>query len=771
MKVKHSPRKAIYPCEPWTIREMGFDPQYNYRNETIFALGNGYLGTRGTFEEADDLPIDKGLEGNFVNGFYESETIRYGELTYGVPEHSQTMLNVSNAKEIRLFADGEALSMFRSRLDGYERLLDLKRALLHRTFCWKTQQGKELSVEITRMASFTRPHLLCISYKISAGQQPVHIRLDSAINGNVENHTRDTNPLIDYGPYGRVLSVQEMGVRDGAIWMLQKTEHTGLSLACVAQHVLEGSLVQAQTERESGKILTRFEGTLNAGESVCLTKYIAYGTSREFFAGHVCAETMQVAQQAARDGFAQLTQEQADYMAHFWERADVQIGGDDALQQGLRFNMFHILQSAGRSGLTGMPAKGLTGEGYEGHYFWDTEMYAMPFFSCTAPEISRALLDFRYHTLEQARERARVMGHPKGALYPWRTINGNEASTYYPQGTAQYHINADIAYALQQYLSLSGDIDYLEDKGAEMLIETARLWYDLGAFIPLRGGKFCISDVTGPDEYTSIVDNNFYTNLMARENLLAACQAVAYMRAQAPQKWQILTKKLALEPEEPELWKKAADNMYFPYDETLQVYGQDDTFLYKKPLDIEAIPQEKLPMLLHFHPLYVYRHRVAKQADLLMGMFLVSHKFTQEEKRRNYDFYETVTLHDSSLSTCIFSIMACDIGYAEDAYDYFTCTSRLDLDDYHGNVHTGIHAANMAGTWMGIVYGFAGMRYYDEQLHFRPRLPDQWENCRFRINYRGSLLEVSMEKGRTRFQLIQGTPVEVECDGEKVMVR
>ena len=448
---------------------------------------------------------------------------------------------------------------------------------------------------------------------------------------------------------------------------------------------------------------------------------------------------------------------QKEYMESFWKIADVEIKGNEAVQQGIHFNLYHIIQAAGRDGHTGMGAKGLSGEGYEGHYFWDTEMYVLPVLIYTEPEVAKKLLDYRYGTLDQARERARILGHMKGALYPWRTINGAEASTYYPLGTAQYHINADIAYALSLYLQVSGDVEYLKEKGAEILIETARVWADVGSFAECKDGRYCICDVTGPDEYNVLVDNNFYTNLMARENLRDAVGAVSYLNENAPEVLSRLEEKIDFSIEEIEMWNQIIEKMYFPYDEKRQIYPMDDGFMMRKPWDESKIPPEKRAWLYeNYHPLFIMRHRMSKQADAILGMYLHSNLFTEEEIRRNYDFYQEVTLHHSSLSTCIFGIVACDIGYLDEAYKYFSQSARMDLDDYHNNFYAGIHAANMAGTWQAIVNGFAGVRCQDSKLRFKPVIPKEWEEYRFRIKRKGTLLEVTVSKQEARFKIIEG---------------
>jgi alpha,alpha-trehalose phosphorylase len=396
-------------------------------------------------------------------------------------------------------------------------------------------------------------------------------------------------------------------------------------------------------------------------------------------------------------------------------------------------------------------------------------MYVVPVFVYTDGKLARALLDYRYNTLDEARSRARVLGHEKGALYPWRTINGKEASTYFPLGTAQYHINADIAYAFKLYMDVNDDYDYLEKKGAEVLVETARVFADVGDFAECKGGKYCICAVTGPDEYNAIVDNNFYTNLMARENLKDAIWALNKIKERNQSAYEELTKRLEITEEEIAYWKKIIDNMYFPYDENRKIYPQDDGFMMRKKWDDSKIPEEKRHLLYeNYHPLFIFRQRMSKQADAILGMLLHSNYFTEEELKRNYDFYQEVTLHHSSLSTCIFGILASQIGYEKEAYTYFSQSARMDLDDYHNNFYAGIHAANMAGTWQGIVFGFGGLRSNNDRLEFKPSIPKQWENYTFSIGYRGSRLQVFTEAEKVTYRLMNEHPITLFVNGEEV---
>lgn len=777
-------REPIYPIEEWTVTEEAFDRKTNYRNETTFSLSNGYIGTRGTFEEAYDFDVDTGLEGNFVNGFYESERIRYGEANFGSPPYSQSLLNLPNLKETKLYIDGEEFHMERGEVTEYARVLHMKEGFLERRLVWTSPGKKAVRIRIQRFVSFAMEHIMVVRYEVTPLNFAGKVSFVSKLQADVENHTRKTNPIVDYGPFGRKLETDKLE-REGSLLYYEGTTQTSrLTVGCGSRHRLHGRESSGVSEdRKAGerdavcgtrtkKVEERkavckgqageleavyvMETEADRGERIVLDKMICYATSldteREELEGFVRRELCR----AEETGFEALKKQQAAYFCRFWETADIGIAGEggSALVQGLRFNLFHVFQSAGRNGRTGMGAKGLSGEGYEGHYFWDTEMYMLPLFVYTEPETAEKLLDYRYHTLDQARERARVLGHDKGALFPWRTINGEEASTYYPLGTAQYHINADIAYALSLYLQVTGDKEYLKEKGAELLAETARIWADVGSFAECRDGRYCICCVTGPDEYNVLVDNNFYTNLMAREHLRDAAAALRWLMKEDSGAYEKLKKKIDFAESELALWDEIVEKMYFPYEEKRGIYPMDDGFLMRQPWDEEKIPVEKRAWLYeNYHPLFIMRHRMSKQADAVLGLYLHSHLFTREEIRRNYDFYREVTLHHSSLSTCIFGIVACGIGYVEEACGYFMQSARMDLDDYHNNFYAGIHAANMAGTWQAVVNGFGGMRCHGGVLHFEPVCPKAFEGYSFRVKYRGSVLRLSVTREKAVFSL------------------
>ncbi len=464
-------------------------------------------------------------------------------------------------------------------------------------------------------------------------------------------------------------------------------------------------------------------------------------------------------------------------MEDFWHRSNVRVRDNREdrikrstveIQQAIHFNFFHILQASARADGCGVPAKGLTGQAYEGHYFWDIEIYLMPFLTYTSPRIAKNLLNFRYRMLDKARERARHLGH-RGAMFPWRTINGEEASAYYAAGTAQYHINADIMYALRKYVEVTGDEQFMQDCGTEMLVETARLWLDLGFYSDAKEGKFCINSVTGPDEYKTVVNNNAYTNLMARENLRYAAQIVESMRAKEPNAYAALVLKTALGPDEAELWLRAAEKMYVPCDEKLQIIPQDDSFLDREPWDFENTPPDRYPLLLFYHPLNIYRKRVIKQADVVLAMFLLGDAFSLEAKKRNFEFYDTLTTGDSSLSSAVEAIVAAQTGDVDKAIDYGMAALLMDLADVGGNVKDGCHIASMGGAWMMLAYGLGGMRDNDGTLSFWPRrAPEDNAILRFPVTYRGKMLDVEIGAQQVQYILREGECLLIRHETEEV---
>ncbi len=757
-----NPPRYIYPGDEWKIIEKEFYPDLIGQMETIFALSNGYLGMRGTFEEG--APFYN--HGNLVNGFYESWPIVYGEQAYGFAKTGQTIVNLHDLKIIRLFVDDEPFFLPTADLKQFTRTLDMKKGILTRDILWKMPSGKLVSIKSTRLVSFEHRHLAAIDYEVTVlnSHAPVVILSEIAPHRTIrgtDGDPRDTRIFRE-----KVLISGEKIARELQIVLGFRTRNSLMSLGCGFDHSIETKNPvswENEATRNNGRIVFSIEAQPEV--PFRLTKWMSFHTSRKTDPEDLCRRAERTLRRAKENGFEAILGSQKQVLDNFWRVSDVKMTvterrkgvgrTTEEWQQAIRWNLFQLCQASIRTEGTGIPAKGLTGSGYEGHYFWDIETYVLPFLIYTNPRIAKNLLKFRHSMLDKARQRARDVNQ-KGALFPWRTINGDEASSYYAAGTAQYHINADIMFGLKKYVEVTGDVDFLYREGAEMLVETARLWRDLGFFSERKNGRFCIHGVTGPDEYNAVVDNNAYTNLMARENLWFAVATVEDLCLKNSGLYQSLVDKTGLDYAEVEEWRRAADNMYIPYDENLGIHPQDDNFLEKKEWDIVNTPPEKFPLLLHYHPLVIYRHRVIKQTDLVLALFLLGQQFTKEEKERNFVYYDRLTTGDSSLSVGIQSIIASEIGHHRKAEEYGRYAVLMDLADIGGNIGYGCHIASIGAAWMVLVYGFAGMRDYDGNISFNPRIPDRCTLFRFCLTIRESVIEVELLPEKVIYRLVKG---------------
>ena len=773
----------IYPTHPWQLEERQFYPRFLGQLETLFALSNGYLGIRGGFEEG----APSHHSGTFVNGFHELWPIIYPEEAYGFAKTGQTMLTVPDSTIIKLYVDDELFSLPTAHLLDYRRVLNMKTGTLEREVLWETPAGKQIAIKSCRLVSFEHRHLAAISYEVTALDADAAIDIVSKIHYDPTTQSgKESTPYDDPRRSkefaSRVLLPQSCDVFGYRLVLAQQTRASKMTLACGVDHSIVTDCAQT-TSREcgndSGEIV--FSVKAKAGLPIEINKYMTYHTATDTPATdtpakELCARADRTLDRALEQGFEYLRAGQKQHLDSFWRRSDIQIQGNpavesrtEALQQAIRFSLFHMLQATSRTDGLGLPAKGLTGQGYEGHYFWDTEIYVLPFLIYTNPGLAKNLLNFRYSLLDQARERARAVNQ-KGALFPWRTINGEEASAYYAAGTAQYHINADIVFGLRKYVEATGDNAFLYGKGAEILIETARLWYDLGFFSERSGGQFCIYGVTGPDEYNTVVNDNLYTNMMARENLRYALSTLEYLQQHKPERFDNLARDTGLTPAEMAGWQQAAERMHVPFDDRLKIHLQHDGFLDEKVWDFENTPADKYPLLLHFHPLFIYRHQVIKQADLVLAMFLLGDEFSLEQKQRNFQYYDALTTGDSSLSVCIQSIVASEIGEVEKAFTYATYAIIMDLGNLSGNVKDGCHIASMGGSWMVMVYGFGGLRDYDGKISFNPRLPIELTQLRFSVTVRGQLLSVEIQRNLVTYLLEEGTELAIQHQGKDIFL-
>ncbi|WP_083441722.1 glycoside hydrolase family 65 protein [Nitriliruptor alkaliphilus] len=765
------PPEHVFPSDEWRIIERSFTREWMGNAETIFSIGNGFLGIRGTFEEGRPS-VEPGA---FINGFHETWPIVHAEEAFGFARTGQTIINSPDAAVIKLYVDDEPLFLPTARVTEYERCLDFREGVLHRSLNWSAPSGKQVQVTSRRLISFQHRHVGAIEYEVTVdADAPVVLSsqvlnrqdarpLDEPRNGGLDD------PRRSRGFGQRVLNAREHHERDHRIITGYRTTNSRMTLGVGMDHVLEtDSPWQATTSwsEDLGKVVYTIDA--QAGVPIRLTKYFTYHTSRSVPSGELVDRAGRTLDRAKRDGFAALEASQRTYLDDFWERADVQVDGPRRIQQAIRWNLFQLLQAAARAEGTGIPAKGLTGQAYEGHYFWDTEIYVLPFLTYTEPRITRNLLRFRHSMLDAARERAAELSET-GALFPWRTINGEEASSYYAAGTAQYHINADIAYAIKRYVDVRGDRDLLTELGGEILVETARLWVDLGFHSP-ETEEFHIHGVTGPDEYTTVVNDNAFTNLMARRNLHYAVEVARWMRAERPDAYRDLVHATGLRDEEIVDWESAADRMHIPYDEARGIHPQDDNFLDKEVWDFAGTPRDHYPLLLNYHPLKIYRYQVLKQADVVLALVLLDTEFDADQKTRDFRYYDPLTTGDSSLSACVQSILAAEIGAEDKALEYFQYALLMDLADVAGNVVDGVHIASTGGVWMALIYGFAGLSDHDGELRFDPRLPSSWRGMRFPLRFHDRQLAVELTHDEAVLQVTEGEPLEVDVRGEIVTV-
>jgi len=756
-------------CDPWVVTSRHADPACFAQDESLFAVSNGALGVRGGLEE-DDSPS----HGCFLAGAWERTPIEYHERFPGFAAHTDTRIPVADGTRIHLRLGDTPVRLGDGDWQHFERALDLRSGCYRRQLGWRSPDGATLLIEAERIVSLDRPALLAIRFRVHSIDYTGPVTLESSISTVRNAAEQGDDPRIGTRIHGG-LSTIDAAAGESLAYVLQRTAHSDIRVACVQRHaVVDESLHFRLANLAPHGVMQVFEGELSPGRSVVLEKYVAYAwtqpgggdTDTELLA-HATSELTE----AHALGHGELLARQTNALAQLWQNADLAIDGDDATEQALRFNLFHVFQSSSRDGLGSTAAKGLTGEGYEGHYFWDAEVFMLPAMVAVAPHVARSMLMYRHGTLDRARAHARELNHARGALYAWRTISGDECSAYFPSGSAQYHINAAVAWAIRHYMDATGDEAFLRDAGAEMLFETARVWLDIGHFNPRRGGAFCIHDVTGPDEYTALVDNNHYTNRMAQRHLRDAAAVAHWLQDTAPDTHAELARRIGLEPFEIMQWQRAAELMYLAEDAELGIFPQDDTFLDKPRMPARNSSEGKHPLLLELHPLTIYRHQVCKQADTVLALMLAGDDVSLAAKRRNFEYYESVTVHDSTLSASTFGVMATEVGAMDKAWHYFQDTLRVDLDDLHGNAAHGLHMAAMAGSWLSLAWGYGGMRVIDGELHLHPKLPTAWRSYRFGISWRGAHLRVDVDGDGVRYTLTRGEAVSFRHAGEKACVR
>ena len=747
---------SAFHVEPWLIRETELDLDRLAQTESVFALANGHIGLRGNLEEGEP----SGLPGSYLAGFFEVRPLPYAEAGYGYPEAGQTIINVTNGKIIRLLVEDEPFDVRYGELRHHERVLDLRAGVLRRKLEWASPTGRAVRITSTRLVSFVQRAVVAILYEVEAvdGKTPVVVQSELVANEKLPHADGDPRATAELAS---PMHSEYFGGRDTRVVLEHSTRASGLTMAAAMDHVVEGppdTTATVESFEDLGRLLVTAD--LVPGEPLRLTKLVTYGWSRQRSAPAIVDQVAAALAEGRHLGWDGLLAEQRSYLDDFWDRADVEIDGDSELQLAVRFGLFHTLQAGARAERRAIAAKGLTGPGYDGHAFWDTETFVLPLLTYTAPHAARDALRWRKRTMGLAQERADSLGL-QGAAFPWRTIHGEECSGYWPAGTAAFHVNADIADAVVRYMAASDDEEFASGEGLELLVQTARLWRSLGHHD--AAGHFRIDGVTGPDEYSAIADNNVYTNLMAERNLREAFAAVK----RHPQR----AAELGVDEEEAASWHDAAKAMLIPYDKQLKVHAQAEAFTEHEIWDFEATAPEKYPLLLHFPYFDLYRKQVVKQADLVLAMHLRGDVFSKSEKARNFAYYERLTVRDSSLSASIQAVIAAEVGHLELAYDYLSEAALIDLDDLQHNTRDGLHIASLAGTWIGAVAGFGGMRDHDGVLSFAPCLPEALTRLTFRLCWRGRRLLVEVTHEQATYSLLKGSAMEIVHHGRKATVK
>ena len=770
--------------DSWSITRSGSRDETGAQ-DTVFSLGNGFLGARSA-----QVGLGEQLGGSFINGLHETWQIRHAEGAFGLAETGQTMICAPDFRTLRVFINDEALEIGRTEMLRDDLRLDFREGALIATTLWRTAEGHRVAVTARTMISFTDRHLAVQDLHVRLLDAPAHVLVQSAVIGYRSQRPVATPEQLDQtGPGFDPRKAEESSknpltpaghIQQGArMGISYDVAGSGMSVAAMVEHQVSttgGGNPQVEIDRtvadDRAEEITSVR--LEASQGLRVAKFAVYHCSRRHPAQEMLKRSTRALGHLVPRGIDEHFRTQREFMKEYWKRSDVVVESrDKLLQRKIRWNLFQLAQASARADGLGISAKGVSGNGYSGHYFWDTEIYVMPFLTYTNQQWARNTLRARVSMIPAARRRAHIMNEA-GLLFPWRTINGEEASAYYPAGTAQYHINADVVYSMNRYLTAVEDDEFLIAGGAAILVGTARMWVSLGFW---RGSgnseRFHIYGVTGPDEYTAVVNDNVYTNVMARFNLQRSAQLLREFAQRHPREYEQLASELQLEAQELDDWDKASACMHIPYSETVGIHPQDEHFLNREVWDLANTGPDKRPLLLHYHPLVIYRFQVIKQADTVLALWLRSSDFTHEQKLADFNYYDPLTTGDSTLSATVQSILAAEVGYRDLAWEYFEHALNVDLEDLHGNTSDGVHVASTGGVWSALVYGFAGLRDDDDRLCFDPRLPDQWGSMSFKLAWHGTRIQVKILPRSIEFTLrgphsrpvwVRGAQVDLPVD-------
>ena len=754
-------------ADNWSIIEEGFDQEMVKSSESLFSIGNGAMGQRANFEESYSGPT---FQGSYIAGVYYPDKTRVGWWKNGYPEYFAKVLNAPNWIGINVLVDGEILDLFKcSSVDEFSRELNMKEGWYQRSFSATLPNEVTIKARITRFLSLDLDELGAIKYDIEAVNTDAEITFIPYLDSGITNE--DTN-WDD--KFWNTTSVSSKGSRafieahtmktnfETCTFMETQLFHNGKKIECIPQE-----------SKEETFIGHTYPYNVKKGETLSLYKFGGYTVSTNHEAKELIKAADSVLSEAIEIGFEALLEKQKIAWHAIWQMSDIAIEGDVKAQQGIRFNIFQLNQTyLGKDSRLNIGPKGFTGEKYGGSTYWDTEAYCIPFYMATKDQkVARNLLKYRYEHLEKAIENAEKLGFSNGAaLYPMVTMNGEECHNEWEITFEEIHRNGAIAFAIFNYYRFTGDYSYIPEMGLEVLIGIARFWHQRATYSEQKE-KFVILGVTGPNEYENNVNNNWYTNYLAKWCIDYTLEQLQKVKDGYPEDYSRIIGHTNLTSNETDLWEDVAKKMYFPFSEKYDVYLQQDGFLDKELITVDKLDKSQRPINQKWSWDRILRSPYIKQADILQGFYLFEDQFTLEELQRHFDFYEPFTVHESSLSPCVHSIQAAKLDRMEQAYKFYLRTSRLDLDDYNKEVEEGLHITSMAGTWMSIVEGFGGLRILEDKLSFSPRIPKGWKSYSFKINFRNRILKVIVTKEETKFKLEGSEQMSIRLNGQRLELR
>jgi len=751
----------------WSIIEEGFNTDHVKSSESIFSIGNGAMGQRANFEEHYSGPT---FQGSYIAGVYYPDKTRVGWWKNGYPEYFAKVLNAPNWIGINIIVNGEQLDLFTcKKVEDFRRELNMKEGWLSRRFKATLQNDMEIEVKSTRFLSIDLDEVGAIKYQITPINNNAEITFQPYLDSGITNE--DTNWDDKFWD---TLNVSH---QNHQAFIQAKTMKTDFFTCTFMESkvFINGKplLIEPNIEADANDTSFSYQYHVKKNETYTINKFGGYTVDRNHDKDQLITAAKIVLKKATDLGFKSLLEQQKQAWADIWKLADITIQGDVKAQQGIRFNIFQLNQTyLGTDASLNIGPKGFTGEKYGGSTYWDTEAYCIPFYMATKDQnVAKTLLEYRYNHLEKAIENAEKLGFKNGAaLYPMVTMNGEECHNEWEITFEEIHRNGAIAFAIYNYYRFTNDYSYIQEKGLEVLIAIARFWHQRATYSSNKEA-YVILGVTGPNEYENNVNNNFYTNYIAKWCINYTIENIKKIESDFNSDSIRILNKTKLSNSEIINWQEVADNMYFPYSEEHQVYLQQDSFLDKELITVSDLPKSQRPINQKWSWDRILRSPYIKQADVLQGIYFFEEDFTEEELKRHFDFYEPFTVHESSLSPCVHSIQAAKLGRMEQAYEFYLQTSRLDLDDYNHEVHEGLHITSMAGTWMSVVEGFGGMRIRDNMLSFSPKIPKQWEGYSFKINFRNKILKVNVSQNETNFELEGANDLQILVNGKTVKIK